>query len=133
MKVEKIYQDDLLLAVIVRDGTDDKEELLFPTPEGFPLQLGIHDRKKNIYLKRHNHVPFAELKNLRVQEFIYVEKGKLEFVLYHEKKEIKRVVLTAKDMILLNCGHSVEFLEDSKIIEIKQGPYRGNEKEKEYF
>ncbi len=132
MKVEKISIKDELLAVIVRDDSNS-EDLLFPTPDDFPLQLGIHERKKDTFLKRHNHLPFEELKNLTVQEFIYVEKGKLEFVLYHNKEEVKRVVLKTKDMILLNCGHSVEFLEDSKIVEIKQGPYRGNEGEKEYF
>jgi hypothetical protein len=132
MKVEKISLNNNLLAVVVRDGSNS-EELLFPTPEDFPLQLGIHDRKKKTFLKRHNHLLFEEIKNLQVQEFIYIERGKLEFVLYHNKEEVKRVVLKTKDMILLNCGHSVEFLEDSKIIEIKQGPYRGNEGEKEYF
>lgn len=132
MKVEKITFKDQILAIVVRNGSTN-QELQWPTPPDFPLQLGIHERKKGSFLIPHNHIPFDVLKNLQVQEFIYLEKGKLKFFLYHEKKEVETVILNAKEMILLNCGHSVEFLEDSKIVEIKQGPYRGNDMEKEYF
>jgi hypothetical protein len=132
MKVEEIIYNNELLAIVARNGSVN-EELEWPTPPYFPLQLGIHERKGNTFLRRHNHLPFDELKNVSVQEFIYVESGKVEFVLYHNKKEVKRVILKTKEMIVLNCGHSMEFLEDSKIVEIKQGPYRGNDGEKEYF
>jgi len=132
MKIEEITYKNHLLAIVVRNESPN-QELEWPTPPYFPLQLGIHERKGNTFLRRHNHLPFDELKNIIVQEFIYVERGKIEFVLYHDKQEVTRVVLETKEMIVLSCGHSMEFLEDSKIVEIKQGPYRGNKGEKEYF
>jgi len=132
MKVEEIIYKNQVLAIVVRSGSAT-QDLQWPTPPEFPLQLGIHDRKKGVLLKPHNHIPLDFLENVPVQEFIYLEKGKLKFSLYHENKEIETVILNAKEMILLNCGHSVVFLEDSKIVEIKQGPYRGNDAEKIYF
>jgi len=132
MKTEQIIYNDQVLAIVVRNGSEN-QELEWPTPPDFPLQLGIHDRKKGVFLKPHNHIPLDILKNIPVQEFIYLEKGKLKFSLYHENKEVETIILNANEMILLNCGHSVVFLEDSKIVEIKQGPYRGNDAEKIYF
>ena len=133
MIIEKKEHKGHLLAIIVRNSPDNGEELIFPTPADFPLQLGIHDRKIGTLIKPHVHISFSELKDLDVQEFIYLERGKLGFDLYYDDQIICNVILKAKDMILLNCGHSLEFLEDSKIIEIKQGPYRGNEDEKRYI
>ena len=81
----------------------------------------------------HEHVPFAELKNLPAQEFFYIVQGKIEAKLYNKKKLFSTLVLWAGDSIVLNCGHSITFLEETQMIELKQGPYRGKEKEKVYF
>ena len=77
--------------------------------------------------------PFAELKNIPAQEFFYVKKGKVEVGIYHREKPYKKLVLGAGDMIVLNCAHDVTFLEDTEMVELKQGPYRGKEKEKTYL
>ena len=62
------------------------------------------------------------------------EKGKVKIDLYNEKlKRIKTVVITQGDTILLaNGAHAIEILEDSRIIEVKQGPYAGVD-DKEYI
>ena len=62
-----------------------------------------------------------------------LKKGKIRIGLYDDEgKKIRDVVGNTGDKLILNCGHSFLCLEDSELIEIKQGPYRGN-KEKEYF
>lgn len=64
-----------------------------------------------------------------------MQRGKMEAVLYNEKGEkIKSVILNTGDTILLlSGGHEFNIQEDSKIVEVKQGPYLGVEKDKEYF
>ena len=132
LKVENIKKDEKLLAVILRNSSPGKQ-VEFLTPNDFSLQLGVHKRKKNDIVESHEHVPFEEVKNLEVQEVILVKKGKVSIGVYHKKKLIKNVILNSNDLILLNSGHSVKFLEDTELIEIKQGPYRGRDSEKNYL
>ena len=49
-------------------------------------------------------------------------------------KKIGRTVLESGDTILLlSGGHGFNILEDSKMIEVKQGSYYGVEKDKEHL
>jgi|SRR3989344_2311998 len=130
--VETIEKDGNYLAFVIRKGFNKPGCNFFP-PDDFPLQLGIHLRMKGEKVMLHEHVPFKELKNLRVQEFIYIESGKAKVGIFYKKSKIEIVILNKGDMILLNCAHYVEFTEKTKIIEIKQGPYRGKNEEKKYL
>ena len=132
LKVENIKKNENLLAVILRDSSPQKQ-VEFLTPNDFSLQLGVHKRKKDEIVEPHEHVSFEEVKNLQVQEVIFVKKGKISVGIYYKKKLIKNVILKENDLILLNSGHSVKFLEDTELIEVKQGPYRGKYSEKKYL
>ena len=129
LKSEEIKKDGKILAIILRSAASDKN-VEFVTPKEFPMQLGVHKRKKGDYVKAHEHIPFGRLKNLAVQEVIFVKKGKLLVGLYHKKKVYRKVIISSGEIILLNTGHNVKFLEDTKMIEVKQGPYREREYEK---
>lgn len=130
--LEKIEADGRILALVVRSNLK-KPGYNFVSPIEFPLQLGISIRKKGEHTPPHEHIPFKELHNLPVQELLYVESGKVEINLFRNKEKYKTVTLDKGDMILLNCGHEVKFLKDTKMVEVKQGPYRGRDVEKEYF
>ncbi|MBI3026875.1 hypothetical protein HYY70_02075 [Candidatus Woesearchaeota archaeon] len=130
--VERIVADDKVLAIVVRNSFA-KPGLNFITPEDFSFQLGVHISKAGINVKAHRHKPFKELKNVYPQEFFYVENGKVEIGIYNERDKHSSVLLGGGDMIILNCPHEVKFIEDSKFVELKQGPYRGKDAEKEYL
>ncbi|MBI2559334.1 hypothetical protein HYW20_08485 [Candidatus Woesearchaeota archaeon] len=130
--LEKIEADGQLLAIVVR-GSLKKPGYNFVSPVEFPLQLGVSIRKKGDSVKPHRHLPFKEMHDLAAQEILYIESGQIEVSLFHDKKKYKIVRLRDGDMILLNCGHEVRFLKDTKMVEVKQGPYRGRDVEKEYF
>lgn len=129
LKAEEIKKDGKILAIILHSASTDKG-VEFVTPNDFGLQLGFHKRKKNDVVKAHDHLPFDVLKNLDVQEIIFVKKGKISVGLYHNKKPFKEVIVLSDEIILLNTGHNVKFLEDTEMIEVKQGPYREREYEK---
>jgi hypothetical protein len=131
MDPEFIRASGELLAVVVRHDFAP-EKLAFPTPKDFPLQLGIHIRKKGDAVEAHGHVPFVGL-DIPAQEFFYVVAGRVEVDVYHTKKKFCTLILNAGDMVLLNCAHGMRFAADSRIVEIKQGPYRGKENEKEFI
>jgi hypothetical protein len=93
------------------------------------LALGIHNMSKEEYIKAHTHAPFENL-SMQVQEIFFLEKGKISVCVYDGKEKIKEVSVLTGEIILLNCVHSIEFLEDTKMVEVKQGPYRQKNMEK---
>jgi hypothetical protein len=130
--VEEIKQGAKLLAIVVR-GSFNEDGCTFVSPNEFPFQLGLHKRKAGEHTKPHKHLPFEELKNIDVQELLYIESGSIRVDIYSNDDKFFSVDIAPKDMILLNCAHEVTFLEETKMIELKQGPYRGKDVEKEYL
>lgn len=61
-----------------------------------------------------------------MQQMIYVIEGVLKVTLYDEvtEEQIVSLRIQAGDVILLRSqAHGVEFIEDSLILETKQGPF----------
>lgn len=103
----------------------------FLTPQTYPLQIGLLEHPQGKIIRSHRH------RNLRykvntTQEFLYIETGKVEAVIYRNDWTIvKKVILNAGDFILsIAGGHGFRILKKSRIIEIKQGPYPGDKKAK---
>jgi hypothetical protein len=63
------------------------------------------------------------------QEVLYIKKGKVRVDFYDNKKKYAfSSILNKGDVVLLaDGGHGFKMIEDSEIIEIKQGPYCGEE------
>ena len=63
------------------------------------------------------------------QEVLIVRYGRVKVNLYSSNKEyIGSRILEVGDIILLcGGGHSFEILEETSMIEVKQGPYTGDE------
>ncbi len=61
--------------------------------------------------------------------------GEVEASFYNNDRNlVKKTTLRGGDALLqLSGGHSFRILKEARIIEVKQGPYCGNEKEKEYL
>ena len=68
------------------------------------------------------------------QETLFIKKGRVKINFYDEsKKYFDTRELKAGDVILLvSGGHDFTMLEDTEMIEVKQGPYAGND-DKERF
>src|SRR3954471_6851137 len=73
----------------------------------------------------HNAVPRAVT---FTREVLVIKSGKLRVDFYCENGQyVESRILTAGDVILLAAGgHGFEMLEDTEIIEVKQGPYAGD-------
>ena len=141
--IEEIHHQGKILAVVSRSSLvqelkSEHTPLAFVTPPAFPFQVGIHQRKQGEMIAAHFHIPFPQLENFPVQEFFYVISGKLQVDLYEPydaqngDRKVAEVVLHKGDTITLNTGHGFRFLEDTELVELKQGPYRGKEQEKRY-
>ncbi len=63
------------------------------------------------------------------QEVLFIRKGLLRVDFYdHQQCYLRSRILEAGDVILLiEGGHGFEVLEDVEMIEVKQGPYAGDQ------
>ena len=63
------------------------------------------------------------------QEVLFIRKGRLRVDFYdHQQYYLRSRILEAGDVILLiEGGHGFEVLEDVEMIEVKQGPYAGEQ------
>lgn len=139
--VEQIMHKGKILAVISRARLlqhlqEENKPLTFVTPPEFPFQVGMHQRKQGETIAGHFHLPFQELKDFPVQEFFYVISGKLHVDLFDDREndqKVAEIIIRQGDTITLNTGHGFHFLEDTELVELKQGPYRGRDQEKRFI
>lgn len=89
------------------------------------LQVGKQLRSKGEQIKPHWHLPVKIQKEETLQEVLYIEKGRVRINFYNDRWEkIDSKVLSQGDMILLiKGGHGFEMLEETLMVEIKEGPY----------
>ena len=123
----EIKKKDRLLAIIVKndyktDGVD------FITSNELSQQVAYmhHPVGKQILPHVHNMVQRSVI---MTQEVLFIKKGKLRVDFYDDYKDyLESVVLEAGDVILLvSGGHGFEVLEELEMIEVKQGPYAGEQ------
>lgn len=110
------------------------EGVKFLTPDTYTLQLGLIEHKAGKIIRDHIHRQDIKYKVDTTQEFLYIESGKVLIKLFNLKwEEIEQLVLTKGDFILfVGGGHGLEIIDNSRIIEIKQGPYPGDINAKTY-
>jgi cupin fold WbuC family metalloprotein len=130
--IEKVMVGEDIFAIILRKEYHEPGPVFF-TPDKFSQQLGMLVHPKGTIVKRHRH-KLVKREIFRTQEVLVILEGKIKVDLYDNKVNLlKSVTLSSGDSILLaQGGHSVEVIEDAKIIEIKQGPYSGFD-EKVFF
>lgn len=130
LNIQEIKDKTKLLAIVFRKNLTTNG-VSFLTPQHYPLQLGLIEHGKNKQVRAHRHPPIKYKVNT-TQEFIYLEKGKVEVTIYANNwSVVKKTVLNKGDFILAVAGgHSFKVLQKCRMIEIKQGPYPGDKKAK---
>jgi hypothetical protein len=130
--IEEIHDGARTLALILR-ATYRPAATCFPTPESFNLQVGFIIYPGGGMVPRHVHRPLhREIST--TSEVIMVRSGKCVVDLFSpEKQLVASRELGPGDVILLVAGgHGFRMLEDTVLMEVKQGPYVGVD-EKERF
>ena len=123
--IENIINNKKLLSVIIR-ANYEKDGIEFFTPDDFSQQLAYMKRPKNYVI--HPHVHNAVSREVRyTQEVLYIKSGKVRVDFYDDNKNyLQSTILNKGDVVLLAFGgHGFEMIEESEIIEVKQGPYAG--------
>ena len=125
--VERITHNDSLLAVIIRSHHSG-EGIEFLTPDSFSQQLAYMNRPAGYKISPHFHNEVRR-EVFYTQEVLLVRKGKVKVDFYdQEQSYLESLILQTGDVVLLaSGGHGFEMLEQSEIIEVKQGPYSGDQ------
>ena len=133
--VELIEHAQKAYALIVRAQASSDEKYNFLTDSRSPLQLGMNFYRRGETIKAHYHLP-RHIETEQVQEFLLIGHGRARLTLFDavDQSPFTTLQLEAGDMVLLlSGGHGLEIEEDTKIVEIKQGPYDGKSKDKVVF
>ena len=132
-EVEEVRKKNRLLAMIIRneyqcDGVD------FITPNEYSQQVAYmhHPVGKSIDAHVHN---LVHRNVVLTQEVLFIKRGKLRVDFYDEYEDyLESRDLGAGDVILLvSGGHGFKVLEDVEMIEVKQGPYAGDNDKKRFI
>ena len=131
MAMKSINSDAGDLIAIIIPKQFGNEGINFISEDNFPLQVGISSYNEGNNIKAHYHQKRKiEIEN--IQEVVYLQKGRVKvnlFDLNHEKFESAELY-EGDTIFFIDGGHGFEILENSKIIEVKQGPYLGRDTDK---
>jgi hypothetical protein len=125
LPIETIVDGLEPIALILR-ADFDTPGLHFLTPDNFSQQVAYMRHPQDKVIAPHVHNLVAR-QVLYTQEVLIIRKGSIEVNLFTSRKAfLTSRVLKAGDLILLcGGGHSFRMLEETSMIEVKQGPYAG--------
>jgi len=124
---EEIIIDGQLCAIILR-AEYDEGGIQFFTSNELSQQLASMSYKPGKIISAHTHRPVRR-EVLFTQEALFIRKGKLRVDFYTADQEYRcsRILQKSDVCLLIGGGHGFEVLEELNMIEVKQGPYAGNE------
>jgi uncharacterized protein with PhoU and TrkA domain len=130
--VEHITSAGRPLAYIIRAELALSETTFFTPPE-FKQQVGFVVYPEGGVIARHVHRPL-ERHLVGTSEVIVVRSGRCELDIFDDDRTLvaTRELAAGDVMLMVGGGHGFRMLEDTVLLEVKQGPYTGIE-EKERF
>lgn len=132
--MKEIIYDGKVIAKYISNN-EESDDLNFYSNDVDFLQVGTWKYNKGKILQKHIHNSVERIVN-RTHEVLYVKNGMIKASIYSFSETlVEEVVLKKGDaLILLDCGHGYEILEDNtKVLEIKNGPYLGADIDRRRF
>jgi hypothetical protein len=130
-ELEIVEVEGVHLATIIRTKKSPSGSKFY-TPDSSQFQVGVHSKEKGTHTKAHYYTKGKVEIERPVQEIFYIESGRLRMTMYDAQN--RRVVaereLGPGDLMILAgvTAHGVDFLEDTRLVEIKQGPFQADKK-----
>ncbi|MBM9547002.1 hypothetical protein JWG40_08235 [Leptospira sp. 201903074] len=123
--LEQLHHDGKLLAMILRTNYK-KDGIEFFTPPEFSQQLAYMNRPKDYLIQPHVHNPVTRSVEY-TKEVLFIKSGRVRIDFFtDEQVYVESRILEQGDVVLLAYGgHGFCMLEDTEMIEVKQGPYAG--------
>jgi hypothetical protein len=125
--IERILHEGKELALIIRSSFS-KDGIEFFTPNDYSQQLGYMKRPSGYLIAPHVHNTVPS-KVSYTSEVLFIRSGRVRVDFYNiDRCYLESSILERGDIILLAlCGHGFEMLEETEIVEVRQGPYAGEQ------
>ena len=125
--VELVRNLDQSIAIIIRSDYR-AEGIQFFTSDVFSQQLAYMNRPTGYVIPPHVHNP-VQRDVVWTQEVLFIRSGRMRVDFYTDGRHYleSRIVKTGDVVMLVAGGHGFEMLEPTEIIEVKQGPYSGDQ------
>lgn len=125
--VERFEHGGEMYALIVRNEFS-RPGISFFTPDHLSQQLAYMQHPAGKVIEAHFHNPVLRSVSYS-QETLFIKRGRLRVDFFDENQAyLESRELKAGDVILLiKGGHGFEVLEELEMIEVKQGPYAGDQ------
>ena len=123
----EVWSDGVQLAKLVKQSLLWKTEFCFFSDDKDFVQVGTWNYSRGKHLKAHIHNEVSRTID-RTQEVLIVQSGSLMASIYNDLGEfVETLIVGSGDiLILISGGHGYEILsDDTRVIEIKNGPYLG--------
>ena len=123
--INSIINKGQTLAIILRTTYKEKG-INFFTPNEFSQQLAYMNHPSGYEIQPHLHNAVQREVQF-TKEVLFIKSGKVRVDFYDDEKNyLESRVLVSGDVILLAFGgHGFEMINDTEIIEVKQGPFAG--------
>ena len=114
-------------AIVIRHNFS-VEGIEFFSPPSFSQQLGLMTRDSGYHVPAHRHNLISREISV-TQEVLVIRSGHCRVNLFSEDNEVSHTIdLYSGDVILLaHGGHEVIMVSTCDILEVKQGPYAGDQ------
>ena len=124
--VEQIMSNGRALAYIIRSELSP-DRTTFITSPVLEQQVGFVVYPAGAEIARHAHVPL-ERRVSGTSEVIVVRRGRCELDVYDDDGSLvaTRELRVGDVMLMVAGGHGFRMLEDTVLLEVKQGPYTGD-------
>ena len=124
---EKIERNGEIYALIVRDEFS-RPGVSFFTPSDFSQQLAYMQHPAGKIIDPHFHNPVPRTVSF-TQETLFIKRGRLrvDFFDYQQAYLDSRELKAGDVILLIKGGHGFEVLEELEMLEVKQGPYAGDQ------
>ena len=124
-QIEEIWKKKKLIAIIIRNEYSC-EGVNFITSDMYSQQVAYMHHPAGKLIDAHVHNP-VHRNVVMTQEVLFIKRGRLRADFYDEYEDyLESRELEAGDLILLvSGGHGFKVLEEVEMIEVKQGPYVG--------
>jgi hypothetical protein len=124
-RVETVEHNGQVFCILVR-ATPWPTQTEFYTPDDYNLQMGNVVYPGGSAIPRHSHRPVTRTVT-GTSEVLVVQKGRMLIDLYDDDKNLVAThEMAAGDAVaLVSGGHGFRLIEDTVLLEVKQGPYSG--------
>jgi hypothetical protein len=133
MDIETIRDENEQTLAYILHTSDLPDRTFFATPDDCLQQVGFIVHGAGSEIARHFHVP-VERAIVGTPEVLVLLKGRCEIDVYDRERALvaTRELRPGDVMVMVGGGHGFRMLEDTAMLEIKQGPYFGPDEKRQF-